>query len=230
MGWGGRHCPAGALGRSSRRRLRSGRALEKQREVAGAKYVERCNFAKSKRRSDGSNALREPEESDKVVRMTQFAVVPVSRAGRCCHRAPLDVTTSRLAHAQVGGRGGGPGVSAPPPASLPRPPGCWKEGGAGGRGRGGWRRGRAQQRRIPSTSRSSGRNPAAPASRVQNPACPPLRSVRVGGSTAVVSQTHRPGTNARLADSGMPGGSSSPALSVWSAAPPHRRAAATREK
>lgn len=51
MGGGGgeRHCPAGALGRSSRRRLRG--TLERQRVVAGAKIcgaMQLCKKLKDK--------------------------------------------------------------------------------------------------------------------------------------------------------------------------------------
>ena len=44
----------------------------------GREGVERCNFAKNKRQGDGPDASGEPEERDKVVRLTPFAVVPMS--------------------------------------------------------------------------------------------------------------------------------------------------------
>lgn len=89
MGVGGGHCPAGALGRSSRRVLRGGGTLQRQREVAaGEKDAERRNFA-----------LGQPEQRDKV-QMTLSAALPAS-VGLGAFRSGWEVGGEGV------GRGGG---------------------------------------------------------------------------------------------------------------------------
>nr|XP_051675917.1 uncharacterized protein LOC108178083 [Oryctolagus cuniculus] len=136
--------------------------------------------------------------------MTPLAVVPVSvgRAGRCCHRAPLDVTAARAPPPGVG-RGEGAARSE----RVPQAP------AAARLGREGRRRGR----------RRWARDACEPelASGARSPARPPCRGARVGASMARVPLgglgRGRRGGDPRV----CPEEATRPPLSLLPAAPPH---------